>query len=129
MDRTQVLLERNSRMNPTSGSRLTEEPRFTTEEQGAEVFPLQFAGDCSAVMLESPHQVEREVQRELMSHPGLHFSSLVVRRLDNGVCLQGVLEVEGDEPDVCSLAQRVAGVQQVLNHLVVAPRHELPPKG
>jgi hypothetical protein len=122
MDRTQVLLERNSRMNPMSGSRFI-------EEQGADVCPPQFVDSSAAVLESSPHQVEREVQRELMSHPGLHFSSLVVRRLDNGVCLQGVLEVEGEEPDVCSLAQRVAGVQQVLNHLVMAPRHNLPPKG
>jgi osmotically-inducible protein OsmY len=68
---------------------------------------------------QSPHQVELDVQRELLAQPSLRFSSLVVRRISNGVCLQGVLETDADSADVCSIAQRVSGVQQVLNHLVV----------
>jgi osmotically-inducible protein OsmY len=67
----------------------------------------------------SPHQVELDVQRELLAQPSLHFSSLVVRRINDGVCLQGVLETDAESTDVCSIAQRVSGVRQVLNHLVV----------
>jgi hypothetical protein len=43
---------------------------------------------------------------------------LVIRRIPNGVCLEGVLESEGD-PDVSGVARSVAGVNEVLNHLVV----------
>ncbi|MBW3539517.1 MAG: BON domain-containing protein [Planctomycetes bacterium] len=73
-----------------------------------------------------PHQLEESVQRELLSAPRCRFSSLVVRRIAGGVCLEGVLEAAGALPDIASLARRVAGVEQVLNHLVVRrPR----PKG
>ena len=65
------------------------------------------------------HELEHSVQRELLAQPGLDFSSLVVRRIPGGVCLEGVLEASVGADDVTSLAQRVAGVQQVLNHLVI----------
>jgi hypothetical protein len=66
----------------------------------------------------APHRLEQAVQRHLLSHPQLRFSTLVIRRIPNGVCLQGVLEHSVDL-DVCSLARSVAGVNEVLNHLVV----------
>ncbi|MFN0050981.1 MAG: BON domain-containing protein [Planctomycetales bacterium] len=101
-------------------------PRDATREVGAS-HPPRFASD--AFVAASPHHVEQEVQRELMAQPRLHFSSLVVRRINNGVCLQGVLESDEEAPDVCSIAQRIDGVREVLNRLVVTPRCELPPKG
>jgi hypothetical protein len=64
------------------------------------------------------HRMEYAVRRALLSHPELQFSSLVIRRVRDGVCLEGVLNAAPDSPDVCSLAQTVAGVNQVLNHLV-----------
>jgi osmotically-inducible protein OsmY len=76
------------------------------------------------------HDLEQAVRRELSSHPELSFSSLVIHRIPDGVCLEGVLEVEEDCPDVDCLARRVAGVEQVLNHLVVKqPAHKPPAKG
>jgi osmotically-inducible protein OsmY len=77
----------------------------------------------------SPHSVERNVRRELMSQPEFRFSSLVVRRIDNGVCLQGVLETTETGPDVISLARKVAGVNRVINRLLVTHARPLPPKG
>jgi len=68
--------------------------------------------------LRSPHRLEHAVQRRLLSHPELRFSSLVIRRIPNGVCLEGVVESSGDL-DVGNLARTVAGVDEVLNHLVV----------
>ncbi|HUG93540.1 MAG TPA: BON domain-containing protein [Planctomycetaceae bacterium] len=65
------------------------------------------------------HELEHTVQRELLAQPDLDFSSLVVRRIPGGVCLEGVLETCVGASDVTSLARRVAGVQQVLNHLVI----------
>jgi osmotically-inducible protein OsmY len=81
----------------------------------------------AAVRFDSPRpatdsQIERlaqDVRRELLNRPGLQFSSLVVRRVQNGVCLEGVLEANKANEDVCGLARSVAGVDRVLNHLVV----------
>lgn len=64
-------------------------------------------------------RLAQDVRRELLSRPGLRFSSLVVRRVQNGVCLEGVLEANKGDDDVCGLARSVAGVDRVLNHLVV----------
>jgi hypothetical protein len=69
----------------------------------------------------APHRLEGAVRRHLLSHPKLQFSTLVIRRIPNGVCLQGVLE-DSVDLDVCSLARSVAGVNEVLNHLVVRQR-------
>lgn len=69
--------------------------------------------------LQDSHHVERSVRRQLLANPRLQFSSLVIRRIRDGICLQGVLEADEDGPDVCSLAQQVAGVEKVINRLVV----------
>ncbi len=89
----------------------------------------RFASEALEVGFNRGHRIEQEVQRELLAEPGYHFASLVIRRLDNGVCLQGVLEATDDAPDVSSIAQRVSGVAQVLNHLLVTPRRDVPRKG
>jgi hypothetical protein len=78
--------------------------------------------DVSCQTTSSPfaeHELELTVQRELLAQPGLDFASLVVRRIPGGVCLEGVLETSAEAKDVSSLAQRVSGVAQVLNHLVI----------
>ena len=91
-------------------------------------YPPRFAADESDCF-SSPHRIEQEVQRELLSDPRLKFASLVIRRVDKGVCLQGVLEADENTPDVCTVAQRVAGVEHVLNHLVLASSRDIPLKG
>lgn len=88
-------------------------------EEPATLAELPRSTGSQPVAEQPSHRLERDVQRCLLDHPDLQFSSLVVRRVRDGVCLEGVLEVEGFCPDVSSLAQRVAGVSQVLNHLVV----------
>ena len=70
-----------------------------------------------------PHQTESEVRRALISHPDLHFKVLVVRRVPHGVCLEGVLDADDSAPDVDAIARQVAGVERVLNRLLV---RELP---
>jgi hypothetical protein len=75
-----------------------------------------------------PHHVESEVRRTLLAEPELNFASLVVRRVPDGVCLEGVLESGADAPDVCSLARQVLGVERVINHLLVRSRLPLPRK-
>lgn len=75
-----------------------------------------------------PHRLEQEVRNRLMSEPSLNFTSLVVRRVRDALCLNGVLEVD-DEVDVGLLVRSVCGATPVLNHLVVHSTRELPPKG
>lgn len=85
-----------------------------------EVYPAAVRFDSPRPATDS--QIERlaqDVRRELLNRPGLQFSSLVVRRVQNGVCLEGVLEANKANEDVCGLARSVAGVDRVLNHLVV----------
>jgi osmotically-inducible protein OsmY len=81
--------------------------------------PANASAIDSGVIAAGPHQIEEDVQRELLGHPNLRFSSLVVRRIRDGVCLEGVLNVDETCPDVCGLARQVAGVREVLNHLVI----------
>ena len=66
-----------------------------------------------------PHNLECAVRRRLISQPGFEFSSLVVRRLDDGVVLEGVLEGDADLDEIARLASAVQGVNRVLNRLVV----------
>jgi hypothetical protein len=72
-------------------------------------------------LVDAPHGLEQAVHRRLRSQPGLHIASLVIRRIPNGVCLEGVLESDADH-DVCNLVRSVAGVDAVLNHLVIRNR-------
>src|SRR5260221_14437026 len=92
-----------------------------TSREGNGSSPPRFASEALPAAQITPHQVEQDVRRALLSQPNLHFSSLVVRRIANGVCLQGVLQTDIDSPDVSSIAQRVSGVNCVLNHLLIAP--------
>lgn len=80
-----------------------------------------------SVMLH-PHRLEQDVRNRLMAEPSLNFTSLVVRRVSDGLCLEGVLEAD-DSDDVSTLVRRVCGATPVLNHLVVHRTRELPRKG
>lgn len=75
------------------------------------------------------HQLEQDVRSQLMAEPTLNFTSLVVRRIHNGLCLEGVLETNDNAPDVARIVRRICGVSQVLDHLVVHRPRELPRKG
>jgi osmotically-inducible protein OsmY len=74
----------------------------------------------------APHQMETAVRRRLLETDALHFSSLVVRRVRDGVCLEGVVEMGAESPDVVGLVMAIEGVGEVHNRLVV--RHPLPRK-
>ena len=75
------------------------------------------------------HQLEQEVRNRLMAEPSLHFTSLVVRRVRSGLCLEGVLETNESEADVSRLVRQICGVSQVLDRLVVHCAHQVPRKG
>ncbi len=68
---------------------------------------------------DAPHAVERRVRRALTSQPSLDFKSLNVHRTDDGVCLTGIVESSGDDADVARLIREVAGVERVIDQLIV----------
>ncbi len=97
--------------------------RITTQPGVASSSPVGIAS-CSAVeTVTECHGLEHQVRRELLSNPQLNFSSLVIHRVKDGVCLEGVLEVDGSNIDVCEVTRGVAGVDQVINRLV---QHHMP---
>lgn len=69
--------------------------------------------------VDQPHDVEAEVQRVLLGTPDLDFTSLVVRRVPQGVCLEGVVHSTRPSKDVADLARTVKGVEVVINHLLM----------
>lgn len=64
-------------------------------------------------------QLEASIRRALLAEDGLEVASLAVRRLPNGVCLEGVIRVHSDDMDVCRAIRQIDGVGQIVNHLVV----------
>ena len=72
-----------------------------------------------AAQSDPAHQLASDVRRALLSEDGLDIASLVVRRVPNGVCLEGVVRVNGDDVDVCRAVRKLEGVGEILNHLVV----------
>ena len=77
-----------------------------------------------------PHEVEREVQSRLQNHPALKFSRLHVHKCPEGICLEGFLESNEYEIDLCEVVLGVEGVTRVLNRVVVTrPGSSVPKKG
>ena len=74
----------------------------------------------------STQQLEAQVRRALCTENGVDIGELVVRRLPNGICLEGVIRVSSDDFDVCSAVREIEGVGEIVNHLVVCwncPQH------
>jgi hypothetical protein len=76
----------------------------------------------------SGHSFEARIRHDLMALPELQFSSLVVHRIPNGICLEGVVSTASDDVDVCQMVREVAGVNAVLNHLVMRPQPSAKPR-
>ena len=71
------------------------------------------------VRTDQAHSVESAVRRRLLSEPGYQITQLVVRRLGDGVCLEGVVYVDEGAADVSSVVREVRGVRGVLNRMLV----------
>ena len=67
----------------------------------------------------SAHQLEAEVRRALGLAEGLEIGSLVIRRLPNGICLEGVIRVASDDFDVVRAVREIDGIGEVVNRLVI----------
>ena len=81
--------------------------------------------NLGSVLPTSPQTIESELAQRLRNDLEIEISSLVVQRLPNGVCLQGVVELDDptEEPDsqnqkIDDLARQVAGVDRIVNQLV-----------
>lgn len=81
-------------------------------------------GDASAIdesLDDSPSPLERAVRQKLASDPEVSISSLVVRQIEGGVCLEGTLKTHSDLTDVERLVRSVASVDRIVNRLVIRP--------
>ena len=75
-----------------------------------------------------PHEIEHEVQRRLQNHPALKFTRLHVHRCEAGICVEGFLESNEFEIDLCDVVRSVEGVTGVLNRVVLSRPGSLTPK-
>ena len=86
--------------------------------------------DSPSVLVSSPHEIEYEVQRRLQNHPALKFSRLHVHRCQEGICLEGFLESNEYEIDLCDVVRSIHGVTGVINRIVLTrPAPSIPKKG
>ncbi|MEZ5942808.1 MAG: BON domain-containing protein [Planctomycetaceae bacterium] len=70
------------------------------------------------------HSLEERIQRWLLQHPGLAFASLVVRRIPDGICIEGVLESDEGSPDLQVMLGHLPGVRRVVNNIrIVSTTH------
>lgn len=99
-------------------------PHFSSTSRGSDWEDWSTSTAVSDPLLVH-HEIEHLVWRELQSVPGAHFSSLTVRRVPDGVCLQGVMETDEDVAvDICDVVRRAAPVGTVVNQLVIRePAH------
>lgn len=75
-------------------------------------------GSAQAVW-RTAHELETDVRRAFDAADGMDIGSLVVRRIPNGICLEGVIRVSSDDFDVCKIVREIDGVGEVVNNLVV----------
>ena len=93
---------------------------FDTEEaMAAKTGSTAFTSRSAPVVLRSAHQLEADIRYALNAVIGLDIGSLMIRRMPNGICLEGVIRVSSDAFDVCSLIREIEGVGEVVDHLVV----------
>lgn len=103
---------------PAQRARVGKKPNAVVVKTASEA-PVAVASESTCDDWTRPHRTAFAVQNRLLHEPGLDFSSLVVRELPNGVCLEGVVSVEAGSPNIDSLVRLVSGVDNVLNRLVV----------
>ena len=70
-----------------------------------------------------PHRVEAEVSQTLRDTPGVSVESLSVHRIEGGVCLHGVVEVDDPSTDLEDVLRRALSIDRVINRMVVKHGH------
>ena len=99
--RTDSRLEESRRRVPTSAfSRLA-----ISDEESEGCDTVALSPDDSVMI--HPHRLEQDVRNRLMEEPSLQFTSLVVRRVRDGLYLEGVVETDEDPAKVARRVRRV----------------------
>lgn len=98
-------------------------------DQSSKAMPVKAPTRITSLQSSDPHSLECEIQHALAIDSDVCLNSLVVHRTKNGVCLEGVLEFDGECPDICKRIQALTGVEEVINHLMMKKRMPIPPKG
>lgn len=82
--------------------------------------PVPFGSETELIdrPLATPHRIERDLQRELRASDAAHFETLTVRRLPDGVCVQGTAEGPYDREAVAELVRKIAHVERVVDQVV-----------
>lgn len=67
----------------------------------------------------SCHDVESEVRRKILAMDGLTVRSLVVRRIPDGVCIQGVVCSAGSQTSLRKVIAALPGIRQILDRTTI----------
>ena len=87
-----------------------------------EAFECEEALAAPRFSLLPAHRVEEEVTRTLREAPGVHVQSLSVHRTEDGVCLHGVVEVDGPCTDLGSIIRQALSIDHVVNRMIIKQR-------
>jgi len=85
------------------------------------VQPTSVAGSKDAATNEGlvPHEVEREILHRLQNHPSLRFTRLRVHQCDkDSIFLEGSLESNDDNIDLCEVVRGIHGIKIVVNRVI-----------
>ena len=118
----------NQPINPSSGAN----PRESSPSP-MPVEPSQHVGDSipavATVEVPAPHTVERDVLHLLQNHPSLKFTRLNVHQYDrDAICLEGFLESNAEEIDLCEVVRGIHGIKLVVNRVMTSQRPNTVPK-
>lgn len=120
----------NQRPSSSSAATPTVAEPVSIVESPMEQFDSSALSAVSPSVPGIPHEIEREVQLRLQSHPSLKFSRLHVHRCREGICVEGFLESNAEEIDLCEVVRGVHGVTGVINRVVSTQSGcNLPKKG
>lgn len=70
--------------------------------------------------------LEKRIRKKLDLQRDMPVSSLKVLQLEDGICLEGILETDDQVHDVERLVRSVVHVDRILNRLVVRPPEKPP---
>src|SRR5579871_1988304 len=105
-------------------------PQFNKSEF-EQTQPVSVAAATVSLETVDAHEIERVVLHRLQNYPGLKFTRLDVHRCNrDAVCLEGFLECNEDEVDLCEIVRGIHGITNVVNHVVMPhSQQNIPKKG
>lgn len=96
---------------------MNQTPTPPSASEAVDTAMVDTAVDVSSVDLD-PHEMERAVMQKLQNHPTLQFTRLKVHQCGrDSICLEGFLESNDAEIDLCELVRGIHGIKQVSNRI------------